>query len=122
VLSAEQPLPTLPPRAVSYLDDGRKVVWRPRVSVEGFACDAERFDRSPREPIVRRFRFPSDPLAFALRWTRAEVRAKLADVPIVSLLRSPNRIECSLLTLILAEEKLVVTVGWAGQCSCEGMS
>lgn len=102
-----------PEWARSYLDDGRAVLWaagtRGRV-----ACDAERFDRMPRTAVARRLGWPEEPFDFAVRWTRAEVAAKLADMPIVEWLRAPVAPAAWVATVRLAREPVVVSAGWTG--------
>lgn len=115
ILPPGQHLPASSRRAVTYLDDGCQVVWEPSRPLGRFACDAERFDRWPRAKLVQRYGFSSDPFVFACEWTRAEVAAKLADVPVALWLRLRGRFpRIDAITLALRERAVVITVGTVG--------
>lgn len=73
-----------PLSARSYLADGSGVAWLvPQALHEHgrFAVDIERV--SPVRPILQRRFGMTSPSEFAQAWTRAEVCAKLLDIPIV---------------------------------------
>ncbi|MDF8262940.1 hypothetical protein [Luteipulveratus flavus] len=77
---------THPDAARSYLADGRGVAWDPpgRGGCR-LAVDAELAAQRVPGAVVRRARLtePVEPQDFWARWTRAEVLAKLLDVPIL---------------------------------------
>lgn len=104
-----------PHRAVSYLDDGVQVAFEATGHVGRLACDAERYDRPSRCKLVERYGFSRDPLTFACQWTRTEVAAKLADIPVAVWLRSPRPLpRCEMVTFAIADPALVITVGAIG--------
>jgi hypothetical protein len=72
-------------RAVSYLGDGRQVVWEPERPGR-IAVDAEVFSRPVPAALAARFG-PSSARAFFAAWTQAECAAKLNAIPIVVWLR-----------------------------------
>ena len=70
--------------ARSYLSDGRCVGWSPsNARLTRLVIDAELADQDPPATLARRF----GALGFWERWTRAEVAAKIADVPMAIWLR-----------------------------------
>jgi hypothetical protein len=74
-------------RAVSYLSDGRQVVWEPRdPCAGGLAVDAELLSQSVPPALATRFA-PKSRLAFFVAWTQAECTAKLLSVPVLVWLR-----------------------------------
>lgn len=116
VLPPGRRLPAGPGRAVSYLDDGRQVIWEPPIADAPIACDAERYDRPARVELARRYGLPEDPLGFARAWTRAEAGAKLADAPILAwLMLGGHRAQPHgwHRTLVLPVERVVVTLARA---------
>ncbi|WP_432488476.1 hypothetical protein [Kineococcus sp. SYSU DK018] len=101
-------------QAVSYLDDGRQVVCTfpggPPAAGRRWVCDAERFDRRPREHVVRAWGLPDGRFAFARAWTRLEVAAKAEDVPVVLRGRGPGA-ALPVRSMTLPGERIVVS--WA---------
>jgi hypothetical protein len=83
ILPASEHVAASPERAVSYLADGRQVVWEPSVRRGRIACDAELLDQPPPRALSARFAARD----FNAAWTRAEVAAKLSDTPILCRLR-----------------------------------
>jgi hypothetical protein len=71
---------------VSYLADGRQVVWEPARRSGRIACDAELADQDAPQALAARFGLEARD--FAVAWTRAEVAAKLTGTPILCRLRS----------------------------------
>jgi hypothetical protein len=102
-------------RAVHWLDDGRVVVWQPETPCGAIACHAEPLDRDPHETVVQRFGLPRSRIAFACAWSRAEVAATLAGVPVRSLLQRGARHAggplVKTVTLVRPELGLVVSLG-----------
>ena len=102
-------------RAVHILGDGRVVVWEPETSCGAIACHAEPLDQEPHESIVRRFGLPRSRIAFACAWSRAEVAASLAGVPVRALLQRGTRQAGSPLvktvTFVRPELGLAVSLG-----------
>jgi len=106
---------TSPSRAVSYLDDGRQVTWelakRPHRRI---ACDAERLDQAVPRTLRHKFGV-SDPESFFASWTRAEVSAKLSDIPILVWLQLHGLDEtlssADIRTWVVADRLIVVTTG-----------
>jgi hypothetical protein len=102
-------------RAIHCLDDGRVVVWEPEAPCGPIACHAEPLDRVPRESLVQRFGLPRSRIAFACAWSRAQVAAALAGVPVWSLLqRGARQAGVPLVktqTLVRPELGLVVSLG-----------
>lgn len=103
--------------AVSYLDDGTQVVWEPEFGLAEdarIAIDAERFDR-PVPPALRARACIAGRLEFYAAWTRVEVAAKLADVPVLEWLREEgwsDQVEGTYLaTFRLGRLPTVVTLG-----------
>ena len=100
-------------RAIHCLDDGRVVVWEPETPCRAIACHAEPLDRAPRETLVRRFGLPRSRVAFACAFSRAHVAARLAGVPVGSLLQhgARRRPLVKTVTLVRPELGLVVSLG-----------
>lgn len=84
ILPAQRHLDAGPDRAVSYLADGRQVVWEPSERGGRIACDAELAAQPPPRALAARFGGRD----FNAAWTRAEVAAKLADTPMLCRLRA----------------------------------
>jgi len=101
-----------PGRAVSYLDDGRQVVWHAPAAAARAACDAERLSAPLPQALAGRYGAED----FHLRWTRTETLAKLAAVPVLEWLRRhglDGRLEgARLTTILLPGEDVVVTLGF----------
>jgi hypothetical protein len=100
-------------QCVSYLDTNVQVLctFLGDAAVR-IACDAERFDRPPRERVTRRYGFASDCVDFAKQWTVAEVQAKLTHTPIVQWLRRPTADPANVIdTFEVPAECAVVSVG-----------
>jgi hypothetical protein len=100
-------------QCVSYLDTNVQVLC---TFLGGdamhIACDAERSDRIPREPLVRRYGFTNDCVGFAKQWTVAEVGAKLALTSIVRWLQNPISDQTNVVnTFEFPAEHAVVSVG-----------
>lgn len=70
--------------AHSWTADGRRVCWRPGrdLLTRQVAIDAEVTTQSVPSPMQRRWRLSRED--FWASWTRAEVQAKLHDVPILA--------------------------------------
>ena len=102
-------------RAIHCLDDGRTVVWEPEAACGPIACHAEPLDNEPRESLVNRFGLPRSRVAFACAWSRAQVAAALAGVPVWSLLQRGARQAGAPLvktvTFVRPELGLVVSLG-----------
>jgi hypothetical protein len=102
-------------RAIHWLDDGRVVVWEPETPCGAIACHAEPLDQEPRESLIQRFGLPRSRVAFACAWSRAEVAAEVAGVPVGSLLqRGARRAGAPLVktvTFVRPELGLVVSLG-----------
>jgi hypothetical protein len=64
-------------RAVHHLEDGRVLVWEPETPCGAIACHAERLDSAPHRK-----------LAAVCVSSRAQVVARLADVPVGARLRT----------------------------------
>ncbi len=99
--------------ARSYVADGRVVCWTPQQVPPGarLAVDAEIATQPVREAHARRFG-PADPALFWPAWTRVEVSAKLADVPVLVWLQEHGlEPDPGGPTLTFALEDLVVSVG-----------
>jgi hypothetical protein len=74
-------------RAVSYLPDGRQVVWEPQdAGPDPIAVDAELLSRPVPRELAARYA-PASRLSFYVAWTQAECAAKLNAVPILTWLR-----------------------------------
>ena len=97
------------------LDDGRVVVWQPETHCGAIACYAEPLDREPKESLIQRFGLPRSRIAFACAWSRAQVAANLAGVPVWSMLQrggcrdKARRVRTE--TLVRPELGLVVSLG-----------
>jgi len=102
-------------RAIHCLDDGRVVVWEPETACAAIACHAEPLDQEPRAGVVDRFGLPRSRVAFACAWSRAEVAATLAGVPVRSLLhhgaKQAGAPLVKTVTLVRPELGLVVSLG-----------
>ena len=111
VLSPEFRVRAVPMRrAVSYLADGRQVVWEPRDSQgDEIAVDAELLSRPVPEALAARF-VPASRAAFYAAWTQAECAAKLNAVPILVWLRQHGLSgDARLRTATIVRGDLVIT-------------
>lgn len=101
------------PGARSYDHTGNRLNWLPGPVVEQadrIACDFEDRSRPVEKALASLVPERED---FYVFWTRAEVCAKLLDIPIVAFLRDPKKAEgkIELKTLHLGESRWTVTIG-----------
>lgn len=97
-------------RAVSYLSDGRQVVWEPREPGGTLAVDAELLDQPVPPALAARF-LPVSREAFFVAWTQAECAAKLRAIPLLVWLRDHGlRGDPKLRTCTIVSGDLVVTI------------
>jgi len=98
-------------RAVSYLSDGRQVVWEPREPGGALAVDAELLGQSVPPALAARFS-PVSNEAFFVAWTRVECAAKLRAIPLLVWLRDRGlHGDPQLRMRTIVSGDLVVTIG-----------